>query len=105
RSLDDARVAGAIARTEVSIRWRGKRRVVKQIQQAVFCGAAARRAADETFDTLNEETLLALALSRRLKGDRTIADDREFQRLYRYLIRQGFDADDVFKALSARRTR
>jgi len=105
RSLDDARAAGAIARTEVSIRRRGKRRVVQQIQQAGISRAAARRAADETFENLNEETLLALALSRRLKGDRTIADDREFQRLYRYLIRQGFDADDVFKALSARRTR
>jgi regulatory protein len=105
RSIDDARVAGAIARTEVSIKRRGKRRVVQQIQQAGISRSAARRAADETFGDLNEETLLASALNRRLKSDRTIADEREFQRLYRYLIRQGFDSDDVFKALSARRTR
>jgi regulatory protein len=105
RSIDDARVAGAIARTEVSIRRRGKRRVVQQIQQAGISRAAARQAADETFEEMNEETLLASALNRRLKSDRTIVDEREFQRLYRYLIRQGFDADDVFKALSARRAR
>jgi regulatory protein len=105
RSLDDARVAAAIARTEVSLKHRGKRRVVQQIQQAGISRSAARRAADETFEDLNEDTLLASALNRRLKSDRTIADDREFQRLYRYLIRQGFDADDVLKALSARRTR
>jgi regulatory protein len=105
RSIDDERVAGAIARTEVSIKRRGKRRVVQQIQQAGISRSAARQAADETFEEMNEETLLASALNRRLKSDRTIIDEREFQRLYRYLIRQGFDADDVFKALSARRAR
>jgi regulatory protein len=105
RSIDDQRVAGAIARTEVSIKRRGKRRVVQQIQQAGISRSAARQAADETFEEMNEETLLSSALNRRLKSDRTIVDEREFQRLYRYLIRQGFDADDVFKALSARRAR
>jgi regulatory protein len=105
RSIDDVRVAGAIARTEVSVKRRGKRRVVQQIQQAGISRSAARQAAEETFDQMNEETLLASALSRRLKSDRTIVDDREFQRLYRYLIRQGFDPDDVFKALSGRRAR
>jgi regulatory protein len=105
QSIDDARVAGAIARTEVSIRRRGKRRVVQQIQQAGISRVAARRATDELFEDLDEDTLLTSALNRRLKGGRTIVDDREFQRLYRYLIRQGFDADDVVKALSARRPR
>lgn len=105
RSIDDARVAGAIARTEVSIKRRGKRRVVQQIQQAGISRAAARQATDEIFEDLNEDTLLASALNRRLKNGRTIVDDREFQRLYRYLVRQGFDADDVVKALSARRAR
>ena len=52
-SIDDARVAGAIARTEVSIRRRGKRRVVQQIQQAGISRSAARRATDETFEDLN----------------------------------------------------
>jgi regulatory protein len=105
RAIDDSRVAGAIARTETSLKRRGKRRVLQQIEQAGISRAAARRAVDETFDDLDEETLLAAALARRLKGGRPIADDREFQRLFRYLLRQGFDADDVFKALSARKAR
>jgi regulatory protein len=105
RSIDDVRVAGAIARTEVSLKRRGKRRVVQQIQQAGISREAARRATDEIFEDLSEDTLLASALNRRLKSGRTIVDDREFQRLYRYLTRQGFDADDVVKALAARRTR
>jgi regulatory protein len=105
RAIDDARVAGAIARTEVSIKRRGRRRVVQEIQQAGISRSAARQAVDQTFDEIDEEQLLGAALNRRLKGDRVIADDREFQRLFHYLVRQGFDADDVFKALSARRSR
>jgi regulatory protein len=105
RAIDDSRVAGAIARTETSLKRRGKRRVLQQIEQAGISRTAARQAVNDIFDDLDEETLLSAALARRLKGDRPIADDREFQRLFRYLIRQGFDADDVFKALSARRAR
>jgi regulatory protein len=105
RAIDDARVAGAIARTEVAVKRRGKRRVVQQIQQAGISRADARQAVTETFEEIDEEALLAVALDRRLKSDRTIADDREFQRLFRYLVGQGFDADDVLRALTARRAR
>ena len=105
RAIDDGRVASAIARTEVSITRRGKRRVVQQIQQAGISRSAARQAVDETFEEIDEGALLAAALDRRLKGSRMIRDDREFQRLFRYLVGQGFDADDVFRALSARRPR
>jgi len=105
RAIDDGRVASAIARTEVSIKRRGKRRVVQQIQQAGISRSAARQAVDETFEEIDEGALLAAALDRRLKGSRMIRDDREFQRLFRYLVGQGFDADDVFRALSARRPR
>jgi regulatory protein len=104
-SINDARVAGAIARTETAVKRRGKRRVLQQIEQAGIARSAARRAVDETFVDIDEHTLLTSALGRRLKGDRPIADDREFQRLFRYLVRQGFDTDDVFRALSARRSR
>jgi regulatory protein len=105
RAIDDSRVAAAIARTETSLKRRGKRRVVQQIQQAGISRSAAKQAIDETFDDLDEGALLQAALSRRLKPERDIADDREFRRLYRHLIRQGFDADDVIKALSGRRAR
>lgn len=105
RAIDDARVAGAIARTETSVRRRGRRRVAQQIARAGISSATARHAIDETFVDIDDDTLLAAALSRRLKNDRGIADDREFQRLYRYLIGQGYESDRVLKALSARRRR
>jgi len=103
RAIDDARVAEAIARTETSLRRRGKSRVRMQIQRAGISSAAAKRAVDEVFEAIDDDALLEASLAKRLRGRQTIADDREFRRLYRYLINQGFDSDRVMKALTARR--
>ncbi|HJZ72361.1 MAG TPA: regulatory protein RecX [Vicinamibacterales bacterium] len=103
RAIDDARVAEAIARTETSLRRRGKLRVRMQIERAGISNATAKRAVDEVFDAIDDDALLEASLAKRLRGRDTIADDREFQRLYRYLIGQGFEADRVMKALTARR--
>lgn len=103
RAIDDTRVAEAIARTETSVRRRGKLRVRMQIQRAGISNATAKRAVDNLFETIDDDALLEASLAKRLRGRDTIADDREFQRLYRYLIAQGFESDRVMKALSARR--
>ena len=103
KAIDDARVAEAIARTETSRRRRGKLRVRMQIQRAGIANATAKRAVDDVFAAIDDDALLEASLGKRLRGRDTIADDREFQRLYRYLIGQGFEADRVMKALSARR--
>jgi hypothetical protein len=42
-------------------------------------------------------------LARRLRHEQRIEDDREFQRLYRYLLRQGFEADRVLLLLNRRK--
>ena len=105
RALDDARVAEAIARTETSIRRRGKLRVQMQIQKAGIDKSIAKRAIDEVFGSIDDHALIEAALHRRLRGREEIADDREFQRLYRYLMGQGFDTDAIMKTLSARRRR
>jgi regulatory protein len=103
RALDDARVAEAIARTETAVKRRGKLRVRMQIQRAGITGAVAKRAVEQVFDGIDDEALLEASLARRLRGRERIADDREFQRLYRYLIGQGFDTDRVMRALEQRR--
>ncbi|MGC4084100.1 MAG: regulatory protein RecX [Vicinamibacterales bacterium] len=103
RALDDARVAEAIARTETTIKRRGKLRVRRQIEQAGISGEVARQALDTVFNDVDDEALLEAALGRRLRGERRIEDNREFQRLYRYLASQGFESDRILKALNARR--
>ena len=99
RSIDDARVAGVIARSETSLRKRGRLRVRRRIEAAGIAGAIAQRAVDETFREIDDEALMAAALDKRLRGRSTIADDREFQRLYRFMLGQGFEADRVLSLL------
>jgi regulatory protein len=103
RALDDRRVASAIAHTETRVRGRGRLRVKRQIEAAGISGPLAQEAVDAVFAELDSDELLATALEKRLRGRPAIADDREFQRLYRFLITQGFDADRVVAALRSRR--
>jgi regulatory protein len=103
RSLDDERVAGAIARTETSVRGRGKRRVLQQIEAAGIAKSIASRAVDDLFQDVDADALLSASLSKRLRGRERIADDREFQRLYRYLTAQGFDSDRILAHLKKHR--
>ena len=103
RAIDDARVAEAIARTETSIRRRGKLRVRMQIERAGIGKAIAKQAIDAVFDNIDDDALMEASLQKRLRGRETIADDREFQRLYRYLAAQGFESDRILRLLNGRR--
>jgi regulatory protein len=99
RAIDDARVAEAIAHTETTVRRHGKLRVRRQIEQAGIAPATARNAVDSVFEALDDQALLEASLGKRLRGRETIADEREFGRLFRYLVGQGFEPDRVMTAL------
>jgi len=102
-AIDDRRVAEAIARTETSLRKRGRLRVKRKIESAGISSSVARDAVDETFDAIDDDALLEAALARRLRPGMTIADDRQFNRLFRYLVAQGFESDKVLTILKSRR--
>ena len=95
RSIDDERVAGVIARTETAVRKRGRLRVRRRIEAAGIASALAERAVDEVFREVDGDALLEAALRKRLRGAERITDDRQFARLWRYLLGQGFEADRV----------
>jgi regulatory protein len=103
RAIDDARVAEAIAHTETAVRRHGRLRVRRQIEQAGIAAATARRAIDAVFESLDDEALLSRALDKRLRGRDVVADEAEFQKLYRFLIGQGFDPERVLSALKKRK--
>jgi regulatory protein len=103
RAINDQRVAEAITRMETGIRKRGKVRVRMQLERAGIAKETAKQAIDAVFDGIDDEALIEASLRKRLRGRETIADDREFARLFRYLIGQGFESDRVMKALKAYR--
>ena len=103
RALDDRRTAEALARTEALVKRRGRIRVRRALEQAGIAEALAREALDAVFAAVDEDEAVENSLGRRLRGDRRIADDRQFQRLYRYLVSQGFESDRVLRVLRAHR--
>jgi regulatory protein len=98
-SLDDERAARAMAHAETSLRKRGRLRVKRRLEAAGIAPDVAQRATQEIFQTVDADALIGAALQKRLRGREQIAGDREFQRLYRYLIGQGFESDRVLALL------
>jgi len=101
-SLDDARVAAAIARSQLSLKKRGARRVRREIEAAGISSALADRAVAEVYADVDSDALMAAAIDRKL-GTRRLDDDREMARLFRYLVGQGFDSERAMAALRKRR--
>jgi regulatory protein len=103
RAIDDVRVAEAMARTETAVKRHGRLRVKRQLESAGIAPETARQAIDGAFASVDDEQAIEAALARRLHGRERAADDREVQRLYRYLVGQGFEPDKIAKALRAKR--
>jgi regulatory protein len=99
RAIDDNRVAEAIVRMETGVRKRGKLRVRRKIESVGISPAIAKRALDEVFGNIDDDDLLESALAKRLRRGATIGDEREFNRLYRYLVGQGFEPQRVLALL------
>jgi len=103
-TLNDRRVALAIARMESSIKHRGRTRVLQKIRQAGIDGDIAEDAVREVFEEVNEGDLLDRAMERRLRGGAVAdLDERGRARIARGLAGQGFSLDAIFKRLGNRR--
>ena len=100
RTLNDRRVALAIARMESSIKRRGRARVIQKIRQAGIDGETADDAVREVFQDVDESDLLDQALERKLRG-KTVKelDDKGRARIMRALVGQGFSFEAVMKRL------
>jgi regulatory protein len=98
-TIDDSRAAAVIARRETSVRRRGKARVISRLHAAGVARSVADRAVEQAFQEFDADALLAASLERRLRGRTRIADEKEFNRLYRYLVGQGFEPGRVLTKL------
>ena len=100
RTLDDRRVALALARMETGIKHRGRARVIQKIRQAGISAAVADEAVREVFQDVDEGELLQLAVDRKLRGKAVRdLDERGRARIVRSLIGQGFKLESILKKL------
>ena len=100
RTLDDRRVAGALARMETAIKHRGRARVIQKIRHAGISAAIAEEAVKEVFEDVDENDLLERALDRRLRGQPAQdLDERGRAKIVRGLMAQGFRLEAILKKL------
>jgi regulatory protein len=105
-AVDDRRVALAAARTEAAVKSRGRARVLLKLRAIGIPPDVAEAAADEVLGSLDEATLIARAIDRRLRpAGAVIRDPPHFRRLLQQLIRQGFSPSLALRALKARAKR
>lgn len=99
-TLNDRRVAAAVARRESGVRHRGRVRVLQKLREIGIAESIASAAVDDVYGELDEEALLDQALRRRLKGaDVDALDDKGRARIVRGLMAQGFRIGDILKRL------
>jgi regulatory protein len=99
KALDDARVAAAYVRTAIKIKGRGRLRVQRELQEIGVERDVASEALAEAFGDVDERTLIANALKKKLRGKPKMTTSAEYARVYQFLLRQGFSPDGVNAAL------
>ena len=99
KALDDSRVAGAYARTASNIKGRGRLRVMRELNAMGIAKDIASEAVAHVFADVDERSLIAKALQKKMRGRPRIANAAEHARLYQYLMRQGFTPAAIAAAL------
>ena len=104
RAVDDARVASAYARTALKVKRRGRLRVQRELHEMGIDKDVASQALAEAFADVDERSMIAQALEKKLRGKKKIATAADYARVYQFLMRQGFSPGAVASALRAYRT-
>jgi SOS response regulatory protein OraA/RecX len=95
RAVDDRRAADAWVRAK------GRLRIARELAKAGIDDTVARETLADLFENVDERQLIADALARRLRGRPLGTDRKVLQRLYRYLVSQGFSSQAVLAVLKA----
>ena len=103
KALDDARVAAAYVRTALKIKGRGRLRIQRELQMMGIDKEVAGRAIAEAFGDVDEQSLIATALQKKLRGKQKIATPAEYARVFQFLMRQGFSPATVTAVLRRHR--
>jgi regulatory protein len=101
-TLDDVRVARAVARTRANVKRQGRSRVIRELATIGIAREVAQQVITEVFGDLDEDALLEAALSRRLRGSVSLSDPAARRRVFAALVRQGFSAEAISRAIRRR---
>ena len=99
-ALDDRRTANMYARQAALIKHRGPRRAILDIVALGIADDIAREVVSQTYEEVDTQLIIQRALNRRLTG--RVQDRAQFQKLYQYLVRQGFDGPLAYSVLEKR---
>ena len=99
-ALDDRRTANMYARQAALIKHRGPRRAILDIVALGIADGIAREVVSQTYKEVDTQLVIQRALDRRLTG--RVQDRAQFQKLYQYLVRQGFDGPLAYRVLEKR---
>lgn len=99
KSLDDARVARAYARTAANVKGRGRLRIMRELNTMGIARDIASEALAEVFADVDERGLIAKALQKKMRGRPRITSAADHARLYQFLMRQGFTPAGITAAL------
>jgi regulatory protein len=97
--LDDGRVAAAHVRTASRIKGRGRHRIRRELEARGIEASLAEQATAH-LDGDEEAAALERLIARKTAGRPLEPDDR--RRLFQHLLRRGFSADAIGKALRVR---
>ena len=89
-ALDDRRVARAYARTAATVKGRGRLRVLRELAAMGIARDVAAEAVGEVFSEMDERSLIAKAIQKKMRGRARLVTVQDRARLYQYLVRQGF---------------
>jgi regulatory protein len=96
-ALDDRRTANIYARQAVLVKHRGPRRAILDIVAIGISQDIAREVVSQTYEEVDIHLVIQRALDRRLNG--RVQNRNQFQKLYQYLVRQGFDGPLAYTVL------
>jgi regulatory protein len=99
QALDDGRVARAYARTAAGVKGRGRLRVMRELSAMGIAKQTASEAVAEAFADVDERSLIAKAIQKKLRAKTKPATPADHARLYQYLMRQGFTPAAIAAAM------
>ena len=100
--LDDAKFADAYAASLARVRNYGRHRVRRELKSKLVDYRVVDRAVDNAFTSVNERELLERAVDKKIRTLRKPMTRSRLASLCQSLIRRGFRADDIMKAVRSR---